>query len=110
MKGETLTSGTDGQVATATARVSPLRHASRDSAPQPRGRASTKIQQETRLERLARWRQSLKRLETEAAKARCIEIEVLAGVAALAVEDLIDTAADEPQQSLARLKQRMRRG
>jgi len=51
-----------------------------------------KSERENMLEQFWRWRQSLKRVEAEAARLKCVEIEVLAGVAALAVDDLMKTS------------------
>jgi putative heme iron utilization protein len=75
------------------ARVAPrielVPHSPRDAVRVTRRRMQTKSRNAETLERFARWRQTLKRLETEASKHGFSEIEVLAGVARLAVDDLI---------------------
>jgi hypothetical protein len=59
-----------------------------DDRAKPR-RASAKNELESAFEQFTRWRRSLKRVEIEAGELKCVEVEVLAGVAMLAVDDLI---------------------
>lgn len=89
MKHEASSARAGAEVTRLANRIAPAQSAAREAGDATGRRAKTKIAPESPLMRFSRWRQLLRQIEVEAAKHKCVEVEVLTGVTMLAVDDLI---------------------